>query len=105
MNIMQNALEVTNEAGEIFVSLYNRNKRVVVSIRDSGPGIPASQRKKIFEPFFTTKKSGTGLGLFISREIVKAHGGRIFHQASKSGGTIFTVSIPLIEATRAPKNE
>lgn len=105
MNIVQNALEVTSESGEIFVSLYNRNNRVVVSIRDSGPGIPAAQRKKIFEPFFTTKKSGTGLGLFISKEIVKAHGGRISHQASKSGGTIFTVSIPLIETMKAIKNE
>jgi PAS domain S-box-containing protein len=105
MNIMQNAFEVTSEAGDIYVGLYCRNNRVIVSIRDSGPGIPAAQRKKIFEPFFTTKKSGTGLGLFISKEIVKAHGGRITHQPSRAGGTIFTISIPVIEVMRDKKNE
>jgi PAS domain S-box-containing protein len=105
MNIMQNALEVTSESGDIYVGLYCRNNRVIISIRDSGPGIPVSQRRKIFEPFFTTKKSGTGLGLFISKEIVKAHGGRITYQPSKSGGTIFTVSIPAIEVMREKKNE
>jgi len=100
MNIMNNAFDATANEGKIIVRLTGRQKRVLVSIQDNGAGIPPSQRTKIFEPFFSTKKSGTGLGLFIAREIVKAHGGRILYRPARSGGTIFSVSFPCIEDGR-----
>ena len=91
-NIVQNAFDASVEGGIIDVKQSYRNNRIIVSIRDYGHGIPESQRKKIFEPFYTTKPSGTGLGLFISHEIMAAHGGRISYRPVKSGGTVFTLS-------------
>jgi PAS domain S-box-containing protein len=96
-NIVQNAMEAVGEHGEVWMKAYRRNRRFLVAIRDSGPGIPANQRKRIFEPFFSTKKSGSGLGLSIAREIVLSHGGRLSYRSDPGYGTIFTVSLPLIQ--------
>jgi signal transduction histidine kinase len=66
-------------------------------ISDNGPGIPSSIKDKIFQPFFTTKKGteGTGLGLSLSYDIVKAHGGEIKVQTKENEGTEFTIQLPL----------
>ncbi|MBN2366867.1 MAG: PAS domain-containing sensor histidine kinase [Calditrichaeota bacterium] len=97
MNILQNAFDVTRQSGLVRVRLSRRKDRVLVTVQDNGAGIPDAQRTKIFEPFYSTKKSGTGLGLFISREIIRAHGGRISHRPAKKGGTIFLVSLPVLQ--------
>ena len=91
-NLFQNAFDASPDGGIIEVKQSHRANRILVSIRDYGHGIPELYRKKIFEPFYTTKSSGTGLGLFISHEIMAAHGGRISYRPAKSGGTIFTLS-------------
>ncbi|OBX22075.1 hypothetical protein A9996_17310 [Gelidibacter algens] len=69
----------------------------MVSVRDNGPGIPKDVIDKIFQPFFTTKPTGqgTGLGLSLSYDILKAHGGRIEVQSQPNEGTIFTLVLPL----------
>lgn len=66
------------------------------SVQDSGPGIPPQLIPQIFDPFFTTKPSGagTGLGLFIAKEIVEEHNGRIWAENNRDGGAIFTVTLP-----------
>ncbi len=71
---------------------------VVVSVSDNGPGIPSSIRDKIFQPFFTTKPTGqgTGLGLSLSYDIVKAHGGTLKVQTEEGIGTEFIIEIPII---------
>jgi signal transduction histidine kinase/Tfp pilus assembly protein PilF len=68
-----------------------------VSIADNGPGIPESIKDKIFQPFFTTKPTGqgTGLGLSLSYDIIKAHGGEIGVESTVGKGTVFTVSLPV----------
>jgi CheY-like chemotaxis protein len=81
--------------------------RVVVRVRDTGPGVPAEFVPQLFTPFFTTKDpgEGTGLGLSLSFRIVESHGGRLAYQPVAGGGAEFWFSLPLAteecEATRA----
>ena len=67
-----------------------------VTVRDSGPGIPADVRERIFTPFFTTKARGTGLGLPTAKRIVEAHGGSIAVRCPPGGGTTVEVGLPLL---------
>jgi PAS domain S-box-containing protein len=67
----------------------------LVRVSDQGPGIAPEHLKSIFEPFFTTKAGGSGLGLFVSHDIVKRHGGGITVQSGTAGGTVFSVELPL----------
>ncbi len=79
-------------------------RRLAVSVADSGPGIPSEIRPRIFEPFFTTKPVGvgTGIGLSVSHGIVESHGGSITVGNSKLGGAEFTVLLPVGETADAP---
>ena len=72
---------------------------VVVSVSDTGPGIPADQRDKIFEPFYSskTKSGGTGLGLAVVHGIVKEHDGWLEYSESPRGGSCFSVYFPAAE--------
>jgi PAS domain S-box-containing protein len=95
-NLLQNALEANENRGYVVVSMSRRQARVYLRIRDNGPGLPEAQMDKVFDPFFTTKDHGTGLGLFICREIVKAHGGNLIAKNLSSGGAEFSFSIPIL---------
>jgi two-component system, NtrC family, sensor kinase len=72
--------------------------RVEIKVSDNGPGIPDSIKDKIFQPFFTTKPTGqgTGLGLSLSYDIVKAHGGEIKVNTKEKEGTEFTIQLPIL---------
>ncbi len=107
-NLVSNAADAVTEGGRIRVNLSclegASGKIVQVSIEDDGPGIAAENRDRIFEPFFTTKKDvGTGLGLWVTKEIVVRHGGSIqVHSRNDNGasGTVFTVHLPLASDIR-----
>jgi signal transduction histidine kinase/ABC-type uncharacterized transport system substrate-binding protein len=73
----------------------NGGTSAVVSISDSGPGIPAEKLNRIFDPFFTTKEEGMGIGLSIARTIVLAHSGRIWAENQTAGGVVFRLTLPL----------
>jgi two-component system NtrC family sensor kinase len=75
----------------------NQGLRVAISVSDNGPGIPAHILDKIFQPFFTTKPTGqgTGLGLSLSYDIVKAHGGELKVETKEGQGTEFTIILPI----------
>jgi signal transduction histidine kinase len=71
-------------------------KRVTISISDNGSGIPDAVKDKIFQPFFTTKPTGqgTGLGLSLSYDIVKAHGGELKMETKEGEGSTFIIQLP-----------
>jgi len=70
---------------------------IKITITDRGPGIPDEMRPKIFDPYFTTKqgKSGTGLGLYITKKVVEDHSGSIKVESTPQVGTSFTIRLPL----------
>jgi signal transduction histidine kinase len=74
----------------------NGGSSAIISISDSGPGIPPEKLADIFDPFFTTKKQGMGIGLSIARTIVQAHKGKIWAENLPEGGAVFRLSMPLI---------
>jgi signal transduction histidine kinase len=102
-NLIDNAVQAMNGVGTLSISTARDDDHVVVSIGDTGPGVPKELRKRIFEPFFTTKPvgQGTGLGLDISyRIVVNGHGGDITLR-SEPGDTRFQVRLPLREPPSA----
>ncbi len=98
LNLITNAvqsLEAQEGDKTIEIATVTGRDRIVLTVADSGPGVPEGLRDKIFEPFFTTKGSGTGLGLSISRRIVAEHGGSLEVGASRLGGAEFRVLLPV----------
>lgn len=82
---------------EITVSTRKKGDRVEICISDNGIGIPEKLLNKIFQPFFTTKPSGqgAGLGLSLSYDILKAHGGELIVNTKEGEGTVFTIQLPV----------
>ena len=95
-NLIHNALQAMEYRGTLTVDLAREGEEAVVSITDTGPGIPAEVRERIFEPFFTTKPSGegSGLGLDIVKKIIDKHRGRIEFESEPGLGTTFRVHLP-----------
>jgi PAS domain S-box-containing protein len=102
----EHAIAATGHGGriEIRTSASPAGDRIVVSVRDTGPGIPADVLSRIFEPFYTTKEvgQGTGLGLAITYGIVQEHGGQIVAANHPGGGAVFTVELPSLRALNEP---
>ncbi len=96
MNLISNAADAVAAEGKIVITTSQTEKAFVISVRDTGKGIPEAIRSKIFDPFFTTKPvgQGTGLGLAISYGIVQDHAGSIEVQSEEGAGTEFIVKIP-----------
>ena len=99
LNIIMNALQAMEEFGGTLLVETGPvgDDAVCIRIADSGPGIPAEAIDRIFERYFTTKKTGegTGLGLFVTRELVEQMGGDIQVVSGAGGGTTFTVTLPV----------
>lgn len=99
LNIIMNAIQAVESGATITVTSKANSSRTEVSltIADDGPGIPDEIRGKIFDPFFTTKPQGlgTGLGLWISHDIVREHGGRIDLESAAGEGAKFTIVLPV----------
>jgi signal transduction histidine kinase len=105
LNLLVNARHaMASGGGTLTVRVFRENEYVAVAVRDTGVGIPPENMEKIFEPFFTTRKSGggTGLGLYVTRDIVRRHGGDIGVVSRPGQGSTFTVYLP--EAPAGPPN-
>ena len=91
INLIKNAMEAVKGKQEktIFLSAESRNERVIIRVRDNGRGIAAEDIDKVFIPFYTTKKKGSGIGLSLSKQIMKLHKGSIQFQSDDSGTTFF----------------
>ncbi|GBC88238.1 Sporulation kinase A [bacterium HR13] len=94
-NLIKNALEAVPYGGIVRVSLEKSESKVILSVEDNGPGIPAKYRDKVFDPFFTTKKEGTGLGLPLVLKYTYKLGGLLHVHSEEGKGTKFIVEIPL----------
>jgi signal transduction histidine kinase len=94
LNLLTNALAAMPAGGELWVSAQRIVDGIQLTIRDTGPGIPADRLALIFEPFYTTKGAGTGLGLSITHTIITNHGGRIEVQSQQGDGTEFKLFLP-----------
>ncbi len=94
-NVMKNALEAMDRGGEIFIHLEADDEWVVLSVKDTGVGIPADKLTRIFDAYYTTKASGGGLGMLILLRILRAHGGTVDIQSTPNIGTTVTLRFPL----------
>lgn len=96
-NLVENAIKYNHPEGKVTVTACQKEKKVILSVADTGSGIPGELRERVFEPFFRVDKSrsrelgGVGLGLALVHEIVKAHDGSISIKDNPSGGTVFEV--------------
>lgn len=97
MNLMVNAIEAMKDnGGELSVrSQLSENRQLLISISDTGVGLPAQRADQIFNAFFTTKPQGTGLGLAITRSILESHGGRVWATPNPGRGTTFHFTLPI----------
>jgi signal transduction histidine kinase len=108
LNLFLNALDAMPQGGRLTVSARrarvspDKGESVVITVQDTGPGIPKALRQRVFEPFFTTKAAGrgTGLGLSICQGLVRSHGGRIVLDSRRDGGCRFIVILPAEERAR-----
>jgi two-component system sensor histidine kinase VicK len=98
-NLLSNAIKFTNKGGKIYVKMKRRNKakQIVVSVINTGEGINPEIYSRLFTKFATTSFVGTGLGLYISKSLIEAHGGKIWAENNHDGkGATFSFSLPLV---------
>lgn len=95
LNLVRNAAEaVGTKGGRVIVRTRRVADRVVIEVEDNGTGIAADVLPRLFDPFFSTKESGSGLGLALTQQIVKDHGGDLAVESAVGRGTTFRVSVP-----------
>ena len=98
LNLILNALAAMPDGGLLSIAVEKREgRRVAICVRDSGGGIPEELRDRIFESFLTGRKEGMGLGLAISKRILKSHEGDLELLESSEQGTTFRLILPLID--------
>jgi signal transduction histidine kinase len=103
-NLLSNAIKFTPPGGNIDVSMRRRPGAVEISVKDTGPGIPAEALPTLFDRFTRVESAssvsvGTGLGLMIAKQIVEAHGGKIWVESAPGEGSTFSFSIPCLQTT------
>ena len=96
-NLVSNGIRYSKEAGQdgrvtLEGGIDNRTDRPYLNVIDYGPGVPEAQVSNLFEPFFTTSHSGTGLGLYISRELCEANQARLNYYRHEAGGSCFRIT-------------
>jgi signal transduction histidine kinase len=104
MNLLLNGVEAMKDAnGELSVtSKKTDDGQLLVSVSDSGIGLPIGEVDRIFEAFFTAKEQGTGIGLSISRRIIESHGGSLSAYANSQCGATFQLTLPTDVAASSP---
>ena len=101
LNLVLNAIDATEQGGRIHIKAREQDGQVVIRVEDDGRGVADADRARLFQPYFTTKPRGTGLGLFVSRQIVAEMGGRLDHDDRAERGAAFTVTLPADRAAIA----
>jgi signal transduction histidine kinase len=102
MNLMLNGIEAmqeTKSGGQLTIrSTKGQGGQLLVSVSDTGMGLPSDQADEIFSAFFSTKAQGTGMGLSISRSIIESHGGRLWATSNSGPGATFNFTLPSAES-------
>jgi signal transduction histidine kinase len=104
MNLMLNGIEAmkgTTGGRELTIKSEAGDAQLLISVSDTGVGLPPVQADQIFSAFFTTKDNGTGMGLPISRSIIESHGGRLWAVDNSGPGTTFQFTLPTTVAAQA----
>jgi signal transduction histidine kinase len=96
-NLLGNAVEASPPGSAVTVSLRREAGMALVRVSDSGPGLPAEVRERLFAPHVTTKPEGSGMGLYLARQLVEGNGGRLQLLSAPGGGTLALVTLPLHE--------
>ncbi|MEJ8553052.1 MASE3 domain-containing sensor histidine kinase [Tepidibacter sp. Z1-5] len=100
LNLLSNAIKFTDEGGSIFVNIYDKNESILISVKDTGIGIPKEEQKTIFErfrqvhPLLNREKEGSGIGLSLVKSIVEEHKGNIYLNSEYGRGSEFIIEIP-----------
>jgi two-component system NtrC family sensor kinase len=102
LNLILNAVDATDDQGRIEVAARVEDSSLVLTVADDGRGISIADRCRLFQPFFTTKAHGTGLGLFISRQILEEYAGTLSFRSELGNGSTFFVRLPL-ERSKCPE--
>jgi signal transduction histidine kinase len=97
LNLILNAIDATEKNGRIELHAQQVDGYLNVSVCDDGAGIAPAQQQRLFQPYFTTKKNGTGLGLFVTRQLIAEHGGEVSFTSAPGTGTEFLVRLPWSE--------
>ena len=100
MNLMLNGIQAMKKTGGVLTIKVRlaQDRQVLISVMDTGIGLPSDKTDRIFDAFFTTKAEGSGMGLTISRSIIESHGGHIWATANSGGGATFHVTLPAADA-------
>lgn len=95
INLIENGIDASGKNGQITIRTHRDGETAVLSVIDSGPGVPIADRARIFQPYISTKESGMGLGLAVVRSIVEDHGGHISVTDAPTGGAQFDLQLPI----------
>ena len=96
LNLIKNSIQAMPEGGKLIITTQKKENKINLKIKDQGVGIPKEDLKNIFDFLYTKKKDGTGLGLTISKKIVKEHDGDIFAKSQVNKGSVFTLTLPAV---------
>lgn len=94
VNILQNAVQAVPAAAAPRVRVAEEQRKLVIEIRDYGPGLPSEDARRVFDPFFTTRTNGTGLGLAVAHRVVEMHRGTLTAANDPQGGAVFRIVLP-----------
>jgi two-component system sensor histidine kinase HydH len=94
LNLLKNSINATESGGEISLTVRQDNERVIFSVKDNGCGMTERERERMFDPFFTSKKTGTGLGLAVSHQIIEQHRGSFEVHSDPGRGTEISIILP-----------
>ncbi len=96
-NLVLNAIDATGKGGKVVITAGYDAGKLTATVTDDGSGIDPAYRERLFHPYFTTKKHGTGLGLFVTRKLVDAHGGTVACESEPGAGTTFRLVFPAVQ--------
>ena len=101
MNLLTNGIKYNKDGGRLIVNAINNGQRIIITVQDTGMGIAPDDQRRMFTEFYRSEEAmtvdpgGVGLGLYVTRQFIRLHGGEIGLSSVVGQGTIFTISLPL----------